>query len=137
MIEVLQLMKEDPRKGLNVLTWFVNLLIHNIPDRWKDQQFDKELSEAKVRMIYDIRPTISGYPLSFNYCEKRKIPVYQEVTYDDPWKQNSAIINLFERRGILSRPRFKEIMTGKKFDPTQETEIEVSEEDILGDIFEA
>jgi len=113
---------------------FVNWLLHTIPDDWKDKEFWEELKRAQRKILMDVRPEICGVPLSFEHCESRGIPIYQEVSYWDPYKQHQAIINLWNRRGLLSRVRWRELSTGRKFEGGGEVDLE--EEDILGDHYE-
>lgn len=125
-------LKNDPE--MRQFRAFVNWLLHTIPDDWKDRDFYDELGRAQRKALMDVRPQVCGIPLSFEYCERDKIPIYREVVYWDPYKQHQAIINLWNRRGLLSRVRWREISTGKKFEGGGDVDIE--EEDILGDSYQ-
>ena len=135
MADILDL-RTDPQ--LRQFRAFVNWLIHTIPDDWKDQPYYDEMAEANVRVIVDVRPMIAGFRLSFEYCEANKVPIYRQDTYQDPWKQHQGIINLWNRRGLLSKVKFKEVMTGRKFSSKsgEEIEVDLDETDILGEIYD-
>jgi hypothetical protein len=130
--EVLNL-KEDP--GLQSFRAFVNWFIHTLPDDWKDNIYYDQMDEARKEVVADIRPSICGHPLDPGYCEKNKIPLYEIQVYYDPFKQQQAVINLLYRLGLLSRVKYREISTGRKFQEGQK-DIDLTEEDVLGDFTE-
>lgn len=129
--EVLDL-KKDP--GLNGMRAFVSWLIHSFPDDWKDDRYFDEMDQSLRRFLVDVRPEICGYKISYKFCEKRGLPVAKVVQMYDPFKQHQAVINLWFRLGLLSRVKFKEITSGKKFRKDLE-DIDLTEEDILGEMF--
>lgn len=122
----------DP--NLNNLRAFVSWVIHTIPDAWKDTKYRTEMNNAKIKIIEDIRPKISGIALSKNYCKLRKIPISRKRTITDPMREHNAVINLFYRRGLLSRVKYREITSGKKYDKNKSKELEIDETDILPEL---
>ncbi len=130
-ILIKEALEEDPE--LNIIKGYVQWLINLIPDQWKDKQFKEELKAAQVKVTEDIRPIICGLPVSLAYCKKHDIPTFRETIKYKPELLNQALINLLNRRGLLSKVKWKEIATGKKFDPNEPPEI--SEEDLLGEGF--
>lgn len=123
---------KDP--GLNQFRALVSWLIHTIPDGWKDPKFTEDMDLSKIKVLEDIRPRICGTPLSDRYCESRNIPVTRETIITDPFREHQAIINLWYRRGLLSRVKYREISSGKKFDRTKDQEIFIDETDILPEL---
>lgn len=113
-----------------LVTW----LIHTIPNGWKDDKFGEDMNQAKVKILMDVRPRICGLPLSNSYCERKGIPIRRETVLNDPFLQHQAIINLWYRRGLLSRVKYREISSGKKFDKTKKGEVFIDETDILPEL---
>ena len=100
-----------------------------IPSSWEDEEFKKDVKEAKVKSREDIRPLVAGnIRLSVQMCEKLGIPtVKEEETFDDE-KLQRACINLLDRRGLTARRSFTEKMTGR---PTRGVDIATSEAEEL------
>lgn len=125
-------LEKDP--SMNKFRALVSWLIHTIPDGWKDGKFRDEIESAKITILMDVRPRISGIPLSDRYCKMRDIPVVKESIVTDPFREHQAIINLWYRRGLLSRVKYREVATGKKFDKTKPEEMFIDETDILPEL---
>ena len=123
---------QDPT--LNKFRALVTWLIHTIPDGWKDENFRDDMDQAQIKILEDIRPRVCGMPLSNRYCEMKKIPVLKETVLNDPFRQHQAIINLWYRRGLLSRVKYREISSGKKFDKTKKGEVFIDETDIIPEL---
>lgn len=95
-------------------------LVHLIPTKWKDQAFDDDLNKARIELTEDIRPRFCGIPASMEYCRKRHMPTLRIVRTFDYYEVFQACMNLLDRRGLLSRRIYKEIMTGQKADSSVE-----------------
>lgn len=123
---------KDP--SLNELRAFVSWVIHTIPEAWKDEKFKTEMKNSKVKIIEDIRPKISGVSLSEKYCKLRGIKTTRKRTITDPMREHQAIINLLNRRGLLSRVKYQEVTSGKKYDKNKPDEMEIDETEILPEL---
>jgi hypothetical protein len=87
-------------------------LIHIIPDPWKDEDYKKELQEAYVDKEIDIRPEFCGNKATLIFCQKHKVNTTKTEKRLHYWKGLQACINLLDRRGMISKKIFTEIMTG-------------------------
>jgi tRNA splicing ligase len=87
-------------------------LIHTIPDLWKDDQYKKDLKEAYKEEDIDIRPQFCGNKASLTFCQKHKIETVKKRITLQYWQGLQACINLLDRKGMLSRKTYMEMMTG-------------------------
>lgn len=69
---------------------------------FEDEEFKKELEEAKVKKKKDKRPEFCGVRVSEEYCKEIGIEPYEEVTYFDYEKLKRACMNFFARSGLLT-----------------------------------
>lgn len=102
--------------------------VNHIPILWRDEQFNKDLKKAQMLVYEDLRPVFCGIPADKEYCEKNGIPVERLVRTFDYFKVFNAVVNLLNRRHMLLKPQYKEIMTGIRAMETMEPYLE--EEDI-------
>lgn len=91
-------------------------LVHLLPNKWKDDIFADELRKARIDLTEDVRPTFCGHPASIEYCKKHNILITRIIRTFDYYEVFQACMNLLDRRGLLSRRIYKEIMTGRKAD---------------------
>ena len=89
---------------------FVNM----IPTAWKDQQFYDDLKAAEILIAVNSRPIFCEVPASDEYCRKHNIQTETYVRSFDYFKVYNAVTNLLNRRNMLLKPVYKEIMTGEK-----------------------
>jgi hypothetical protein len=93
------------------------VLFNSMPDIWiaKDEQFKKDLDNAVVPRKVDLRPL---------WCGKRIGPKKEEETKEiQPYRLYNAVINVFQRRGYLSKAIYNENIV-----PTPESlQLEVEE----------
>ena len=77
-------------------------LYNSIPKAWikADKEFERELKEAIKTKKVDVRKEWCG----------RKVgkPKFQKEEYVDPYKLYNACVNVFHRRGLLSKTIFTE-----------------------------
>ena len=91
-------------------------LLTDIPDTWKDQQFEDELKKVvKIREI-DIRPINAGVRLSKEACAKMKIATTRKTKQINYFRLKNAIVNLLDRRHLLIRKEKIEQSTGRNLD---------------------
>lgn len=83
-----------------------------IPSRWEDEQYQKDRDASTEEYEVDNRPTFAGVPSSNQFCEDRGIPLTRTETRKNYFKLLHAVIDLLERRGMLSRRQFTEQPTG-------------------------
>jgi len=83
-----------------------------IPKEWHDDEFQKERETAKVTKLVDQRPGFCGKPASLEWCKARGIEPYKKETTFNFYALFHATINLLQRRGLLSRKNYLEIMEG-------------------------
>ncbi|MHA1829050.1 MAG: hypothetical protein ACTSX6_10445 [Candidatus Heimdallarchaeaceae archaeon] len=104
-------------------------LIHLIPEEWKDDEFRKDLENARIATVKDNRPRWCGFPLDEEICKLRGIEPFTKEERRDPYKLLQAVINLLHRRGMLSKKLWTEVFTGEKVKKEG-----ISERDLLGDV---
>lgn len=109
----------------------IKALLNMIPTRLRDEDFTKDLKEAIKNEDVDIRPNFAGRKMDKELCEELKVPVSENREVMDPFKTLNAIFNLFQRRKMLLRVNWVEVVTGEPYDPEWEKEAEavLSEED--------
>jgi len=87
--------------------------VHMIPETWKDDGFKKDTQDAKITRKIDIRPKFCGQSATIEVCEQLGFPIFKEVKTFDYYDLFQAVINLLERRGLMSRRSFTEKMLGR------------------------
>ena len=91
-------------------------LLTDIPDTWKDQQFEDELKKVvKIREV-DIRPINAGVRLSKEACKKMRIATTRKTKTINYFRLKNAIVNLLDRRHLLIRKEKIEQSTGRNLD---------------------
>lgn len=110
----------------------VEALVHQIPDLYKDEAFKKEIKAAVLEIRKDIRPKFGGISMDDDVCKELGIPTMEKVIERDPWAMLQAVINLLQRRSMLTRRSFVERIVLKPFDDTEydeENESQDSDQD--------
>jgi hypothetical protein len=103
-------------------------LMHMIPTAWKDKKFMIDVQNAQIELIVDIRPTFCGKPIDINVCKRRGLPTYIRNVSFDYYDLFQSCIDLLNRRGVLSRRIYKEIMTGVKTKSEQAADVAEAQE---------
>ena len=103
-------------------------LMHMIPTAWKDKKFTTDVANAQIELIVDIRPTFCGKPMDIGICKKRNLPTFKTTVSFDYYDLFQACIDLLNRRGVLSRRIYKEIMTGTKTRQAQAADVAEAQE---------
>ena len=93
-----------------------------IPDKWKDDDFRKEMKKAIIKVKHDIRPSFCGVTASEKFCEQHGIKAYDIVEGFDYYKLFQCCINLLNRRGLLSKIQRVEVLEGIDFNNPQAVE---------------
>ena len=74
----------------------------------------------------DLRPVFCDVVADREYCEQNGIPTHRMIKTFDYFKVFNAVINLLNRKHMLTKPQYKEIMTGKRagveMEPFEEAE---------------
>lgn len=105
-------------------------LLTDIPDTWKDEEFELELKKVvKIRNI-DVRPVNAGVRLSTSACKRMGIQTIRQEKQINYFRLKNAIINLLDRRHLLIRKEKIEQSTGRNLDIQfiEELERDVDEE---------
>lgn len=90
---------------------------HLIPDNWKDDQFRKEIDEARTTTRVDVRPIVTGsVRMSEETSKQLGIPAFVVEESVDYYKTFQAIINLLERKGMVSKVSRVEKVLGEEWD---------------------
>lgn len=90
-------------------------LVNMIPKSWRDSKFRRDIRKATSKTKIDVRPTFCGLKASVKYCIDNGIAVFVEQEERDYKKLFQACINLFDRRKLLTKRVYTEIMTGRRF----------------------
>lgn len=96
-------------------------LYNSIPKAWikADKEFEKEIKEAVKTRKVDARR---------EWCGRRVgKPKFEKENFIDPYKLYNCCVNVFQRRGLLSKTIFTEKMVPEPED-LEETEKELNEE---------
>ena len=107
----------------------VEALVHQIPDLYKDEAFTKEIKKAILKIKKDVRPSFGGIKLDEETCKDMGVPIAEEVEERDPWAMLQAVINLLQRRSMLTRRSFVEKIVLKPNDVNTEYEDEDESKD--------
>lgn len=92
-------------------------LYDKIPKAWKDDEWNKDMEEAFIEVTIDLRPIWCGVRVGE--------PKFRKEKKVRPHRMYRAIVNLFNRRGMLSKRIFQENMV-----PTPE-QLETLVEEII------
>jgi hypothetical protein len=98
----------------------VEAFVNHIPSLWRDKDFEKDLQAAETLIYEDLRPIFCEVPADRKYCEANGIPTERLVKTFNYFKVFNAVINLLNRKHMLTKPQYKEIFTGKRALPSME-----------------
>lgn len=98
----------------------VEAFVNHVPAIWRDNEFAAELKAAEVLIYEDLRPVFCDVVADRAYCEQSGIPIERWIKTFDYFKVFNAVINLLQRKHMLTKPQYKEIMTGKHAMPEME-----------------
>lgn len=87
-------------------------MVAMIPTRWEDEDYQKDKKGAVKIFTIDNRPSFAGVRSSKEYCKARGIKLTRKETRPDYFKLLHAVIDLLDRRGMLSKREFTEQTTG-------------------------
>jgi len=89
-------------------------LVNMIPGSWvaNDEEWKKDMDEAQVKKVVDIRPSFARVKMSKKLCEKKGIQMTKEVIVPDYFKMLHAVFNKLNRLGMISRRDWVEAPTG-------------------------
>lgn len=90
-------------------------LLNMIPKSWKDSKFKRAVRKATTTINLDVRPTYCGLKASYKFCIDNGIVPTIKQEEKDYYALFQACIDLFDRRGLLSRRVYTEIFTGRRF----------------------
>ena len=88
-------------------------LVAMIPDDLRDEQFIKELNDARKEILMDVRPVFCTTKASLEYCQRKGIPALIKVAQLNCFEMYHAVFNLLMRKHMLLKIQPKEILTGK------------------------
>jgi len=92
-------------------------LVDMTPDSWKDEEWQKELKKAEVKTIIDHRQKWCCVLESVEiYMEQWGKSPFETVIEYDPNKLFHSCVNLFDRRGLITRRAKTEKHLGVQFD---------------------
>lgn len=105
-------------------------LLTDIPDTWKDEEFEEELKKVVKTRNIDVRPVNAGVRLSHSACKRMGIKTIRQEKQINYFRLKNAIINLLDRRHLLIRKEKIEQSTGRNLDiqHIEDLEIEADEE---------
>ena len=104
-------------------------LLTDIPDTWKDQDFEDELKKVVTVKLIDIRPMNAGVRLSPEACKKMGIKTTKELKQINYFRLKNAIVNLLDRRHLLIRKEKIEQSTGRNLDFQHIEDLEMEDEE--------
>jgi len=105
----------------------------SIPVAYKDDDYEIDMEKANKKVIIDNRPLVCGVPISEKACSEQGITPYTEETERDPFIVLQAIINLLNRRGMLSKTQWMEIATGNEYKDEDSEGDSILTEDVTKD----
>lgn len=91
-------------------------LLTDIPDTWKDEEFELELKKVVTVRNIDVRPMNAGVKLSHAACKRMGIRIIRQEKQINYFRLKNAIINLLDRRHLLIRKEKIEQSTGRNLD---------------------
>lgn len=104
-------------------------LLTDLPETWKDDEFEKDLKEVTTTRTLDNRPLNAGTRLSLATCKKLGIKPTRQVKRVNYFRLKNAIIDLLDRRALLIRKEKIEYSTGKNLDIQFLDQLEIDEEE--------
>lgn len=113
----------NPANTESVVRETVMVIFDWIPDVWfeEDEEFQEDIKRAKVEQLQDKRPVFCGQKASAEWCRAHGIEPFKRTVVYNHHLLLKACVNLLERRGLLSKKIFKEIVTGRRYKGSQET----------------
>lgn len=91
-------------------------LLTDLPDTWKDEQFEEELTKVLRKKTIDTRPMNAGVKMSKAACERMGIATTRTIKQVNYFRLKNAIIDLLDRRAMLIRKEKIEFSTGRNLD---------------------
>lgn len=92
-------------------------LINLVPDSWKDKQYHKDIENSVNKVKVDIRRTNGTTPLSDAWHKQRELPLTKKVDEPNYFLMLQAVMNLLNRRHMLTRINKTEQSTGTPYKP--------------------
>ena len=86
-----------------------------VVDSLKDDQWEIDINNATITKLTDARPIFCMQKASVEYCLRKKIPIYHETLDYNYHKLIQACMNLFDRRGYMTKKAKVEKMLGERF----------------------
>lgn len=83
-------------------------------ERLRDEKYEDEVQNCTYSTTVDVRPKDCGVRLSKEFCKEHGIAITAEMDQSDPHMRLHAAINLFSRRGMLSKMPLKDILFREK-----------------------
>ena len=123
-------LKESQEFNLRKVQIMILDLLTDIPDTWKDEEFETELKKVvKIKNI-DVRPVNAGVRLSHAACKRMGIQTVRQSKQINYFRLKNAIVNLLDRRHLLIRKEKIEQSTGRNLDiqHIEDLELEAEEE---------
>lgn len=106
----------------------INALVSMIPDNIRDKQFTDDIEKCSIRKTVDSRPSFAGRKLSNDICQKLGFEVESEVVEEDPFRTLKVTMDLLQRRKMLLRFNWMEVITGEDYEETLEHSREDSDQ---------
>jgi hypothetical protein len=98
-------------------------ILDSIPKVWRDDEFRDELKKAIIKETVDMRPSFCGVKPSLEVCEKLGIKPFVDHKVYDYNKLFHAIINLLQRKHMLSKiQRVEELVEIQEIEQTANDE---------------
>lgn len=128
-IKSLKIALINPKTEFKTIQQLMLDFLTDIPDSWKDEDFQEEMKKVmKIRKI-DVRPSFAGQKRSVESCKKLNISIIKEIKEINYFTLKNAIINLLDRRQMLIRREKIELTTGLNLDFETLDKLEESYED--------
>jgi len=95
----------------------IQSFLDQLPNSWQetDKKWKKALKNAMTKRKVDVRPKFCGIVASEQFCKAHGVNPFTEKEEYDYHKLYHACIDLLDRRGLISKKTFTEVMTGKPF----------------------
>lgn len=92
-------------------------LLAMIPTIWEDEDFRKAMDKATIKVKVDNRANLGfcGSPPSLETCKELGIKAFTIKKSMNYYSAFHAAIDLFQRRGMLSKKLLTEKFTGKRY----------------------
>ena len=116
--QILTLIEIQAREDLNedLLKIPIKASVAMVPDRLRDEEFENAIKEAMKPEMVDVRPRFAGKPLDESVCKELGFPIKEEREKMDTYATLHALFNLWQKRKMLTRINWLELVTGERFD---------------------